>query len=364
MQLKKHIFNAFNNFYDSFDFYTKTYRIDGLIETESYMDYNSKFEYDTDGKLLVIFESIHSGGDEWQKFFKKEYKYEGLTTRIFNYKIGYINFLDVNKYNEITGEFIKPPINKLNELIEIKENIYNEKNELISTKVNLKETFNINTITKPIYYYNNNMLESYLFENAISYLKYDDFGNIIEINCFKLIEGVEVFYSKTVLEYEAYVDSVLISETNYNVYQRLVNVHYKASDEVESFFDDKLHFYSWEGLINKEKKSKLPLFHMIDTNYDYYNEYEIKFKYDSYNEVIKTNFIHSRTSYTKLNDLGEIEFIKMKKVIEEMRFFVYKYIECKIDQDNSESNIVEYIDGFTIIDNDIEHMFTHKFEYY
>ena len=50
--------------------------------------------------------------------------------------------------------------------------------------------------------------------------------------------------------------------------------------------------------------------------------------------------------------------------IHEKRFFVYKYIESIICENNSESKIVEYIDGFTIIDNDLEHMFTHKFEYY
>jgi hypothetical protein len=370
MQLKKHSFNAFNEFYDSFSFFTKIYRKDGLIESESLMGYYSEFEYDMEGKLLVIFETVHIGGDEWDRFFKKEYKYENLTTRIFKYKIGYTNFRDVNNYNEITGKFIEPPIYELNELIGIEENIYNEKSELISKKVNFKETFNINTVKEPTYYFNNNILESYLFENAISYLKYDDFGNIIEINCFKLIEDLEVFYSKTVLEYESQVDSIFISETNYKVHHRLVNVHYKASDEVGNFFDDQHHFYSWESIINKDNKSKLPLSHMINPNYDYYKEYEIKFEYNLNNEIIKTSLKYSDiSSMEKLNDIGEIEFIKLNRSVEEKKFFVYKHIESIVNQNNSESNIgenmfVEYIDGFTIIDNELEHMFTHKFEYF
>ncbi len=383
MRLKEESFTGIDNHFDDFNFFNKKYYENGLLKSKQSFGYLSEFEYTEDGIILVEKISQDNGGGD--DFFKREYKYEGLTTRIFHYKTGYSDLRDEFVPDETCSYLSRPreirdgpsPIYPLNELLSIEELIYNESKEIIiRKKTNLKKnsfseekrSFNdlgnlINRVyienniiqSNSTYNYKNAVLESFLVDNAISYLKYNDDGRIIEIDCFEKVDEVEVFYSKTVLEY---------------LQNRLISVNFNASNEEGFRFNDELGFYGWESLFEEESESALKLNCLLNPYYDYYQKnYEVKFIYGLNNGIKQSTVINTQKNWkTELDSSGVEDIIYYDVEIEETRFFIYKYKEGIKRANNSENiiniNPVEYIDGFTIKDNQIEHMFTHKFEYY
>lgn len=385
MQLKEESFIGVDNHFDDFNFFYKKYYENGLLKSKQTLGCLSEFEYSEEGKILVEEISQDNGGGD--DFFKSEYKYEGLTTRIFLYKTGYSNPLEdqfvhdekysyLSRFREVSDG--PSPIYPLNELLSIEELIYNESKEIIiRKKTNLKKnsfseekrSFDdsgnlINRVyienniiqSNSTYNYRNGILESFLVDNAISYLKYNDDGKIIEINCFEKVDDVEVFYSKTVLEY---------------LQNRFISVKFDTSNEEGFRLKDELAFFGWESLFEKDSESVLKLNCLLNPHYDYYQKnYEVKFIYGLNNEIKQSTVINTQKNWkTELDSSGVENRIHYDAKVEETRFFIYKYREVTKKANNSENiliniNPVEYIDGFTIKDNQIEHMFTHKFEYY
>ncbi|MFV8324688.1 hypothetical protein [Flavobacterium sp. ZS1P14] len=383
MRLKEESFTGIDNHFDDFNFFYKKYHENGLLKSEQKFGHFSEFEYTEDGKILVEKISQDNGGGD--DFFKREYKYEGLTTRIFHYKTGYSDLRDqfvpdetyshLSRLREVRDGPL--PIYPLNELLNIEELIYNESKEIIiRKKTNLKKnsfseekrSFDdlgnlINRVyienniiqSNSTYNYKNGVLESFLIDNAISYLKYNDDRRIIEIDCFEKVDEVEVFYSKTVLKY---------------LQNRLISVNFNASNEEGLRLNDELGFFGWESLFEEESESALKLNCLLNPYYDYCQEnYEVKFIYGLNNGIKQSTVINTQKNWkTELDSSGVEDIIYYDVEIEETRFFIYKYKEGIKKANNSENiiniNPVEYIDGFTIKDNQIEHMFTHKFEYY
>lgn len=384
MQLKNESFIGVDNHFDDFNFFYKKYYENGLLKSNETRGNLAEFEYTVDGKILVEKISQDNGGGD--DFFKSEYKYEGLTARSFHYKTGYSEMRDNYVPDETYSNLSRLrnvhdgplPIYPLNELLSIEELIYNESKEIITRKkTNLKKncfseekrSFDdlgnlINRVYKEnniiqsnsTYNYKNGVLESFSVDNAISYLKYNQDGRVIEIDCFEIVDGVEVFYSKTVLEY---------------LQNRLISVNFNASNEEGFRFNDELEFFGWESLFEEESKSALKLNCLLNPYYDYFQKnYEVKFIYGLNNEIKQSTVINTQKKWkTELDSNGVEDMIYYDVEIEEARFFIYKYKEGTKKAKNSENilfiiNPVEYIDGFTIIDNQIEHMFTHKLEYY
>ncbi|WP_035669389.1 hypothetical protein [Flavobacterium sp. 83] len=384
MQLKKESFTGVDNHFDQFAFFDKNYYENGLLKSNQVSGYRSEFEYTEDGKILVEKISQDNGGGD--DFFKREYKYEGLTTRIFHYKTGYFDLRDQFVPDETYSHLSRLrdvcdgplPIYPLNELLSIEEIIYNESKEIISRKkTDLKNNSfseekrsfdDLGNLINRVYIENNiiqsnftynykdGALESFLVDNAISYLKYNDDGSIIEIDCFEKVDGIEVFYSKTVLEY---------------LQNRLIGVNFNVSNEGEFWLNDELSFFGWERLFEKENESALKLNCLLNPYYDYCQKsYEVKFIYGLNNEIKQSTVINTQKNWkTELdsNDYEDTMFFEEK--IEENRFFIYKYNENLLINKSPENYMImnhpiEYIDGFTIKDNKIEHLFTHKFEYY
>ncbi|UQD56859.1 hypothetical protein [Flavobacterium sp. K5-23] len=381
MQLKKETFIGIDNHFDDFNFFYKEYYENGLLKSKQTFGYLSEFEYTEDGKKLV--EKIKSDNGGGDNFFKDEYKYEGLTTRIFRYKTGYSDlndqFVSVYPYQNLGEPRVgQLPIYPLSELLSIEELVFNENKEIISQKktdlknnsfseekrvlddlgnlINRVYSINNKIQSNFTYKYKDNVLESILVNNAITYFNYNDDGNIIEINCFEIIDDLEVFYSNTVLEY---LDN------------RLIGVSFNASNEDGFSFDDELGFSGWESLFNKERKSTLRMDCLLNPYYDYnQKKYEVKFIYGLNNEIKQSTVINSQNNWKEeLDSEGYEKTMLFEEKTEENRFFIYKYNENLLINKNSENymiknNPIEYIDGFIIKDNQIEHLFTHKFAYY
>jgi hypothetical protein len=358
MQLKNESFIGIDNHFDDFNFFYKKYYENGLLKSQQTAGYLSEFEYTEDGNILIEKITADNGGGD--DFFKREYKYERLTTRIFHYKTGYSNlrdqFVPDETYSHLSIARVGTlPIHPLNELLSIEELIYSESKELISRK---KTDLKNNSFSEEKRRDNNldDTLELKLVDNAITYFKHNDDGKIIEINCFERIKGVEVFYSKTVLKY---------------LHNRIIGVDFNASNEESFYFNDELKFFGWESLFEEESESALKLNCLLNPYYDYcQKKYEVNFIYGLNNEIKESTVINTQKKWKRELDSSGVEDILYYNVeIEETRFFIYKYKEGIKKTNNSEnilinSNPVEYIDGFTIKDNHLEHMFTHKFEYY
>jgi hypothetical protein len=373
MQLKKESFTDEDEYTN---FYEKTYYENGLLKSDYNYENLTEFEYTDDGKILI--EKITYNDQNGQSFYKREYKYEGLTTRIFKYQTGYSDTLDHcvpdETYTHLFRARVGPlPIYPLNKLMNIKEIIYNERNEIISTKVTdlVKNTFseekssfdelgnlisstylnnNILNCAKT-YNYKDNVIESILCNNAISYLKYNDDKKIIEIECFEKVDSLEVFFSKTVLEYLG---------------NNLSAVSFRASNEVDFSLIHELGFFGWENVFKNESDSILNLNCILNKYYDYDNtSYDVTMLYNSNNEIKQCNLSYIKKKWNFEEGVNDYELHE----IEEKRFFIYKYNEELKKIINSEycvfnNHPIEHIDGFTINDNEIEHLFTHTFRFY
>lgn len=368
MKLKKEsLKQGYYGFRSDFE---KEYYENGLLKSEWNGCISCEYKYNNTGEILCKIESIDNG--QGNDFFKKEYKYEGLTTRIFHYKTGYT---DLESYYVPDEEHhylarmldANIPINPINELLSIEEILYNDNKDVISIKKTdlisssfseVKNKFNasgdlINSVLiengnisrNSICNYKEDKLDSYKVDNAISYLKYDVYGNIIEIDCYEILEGEETFNSKIILEY---FDN------------KLINVSFNISNEEGYNSSEGLEFFDWESVFEERNETILKLDHFLYPDYRYgQKKYEVKFLYDSDNKIIQSTFISNQSkSKTELDSIGNEHTIFYKEKTEDNIFFIYKYNE------NFKSRPVEYIDGFTIKENKIELLFTHKYEYF
>ena len=368
MKLKKESFKE--GYYGFRSDFEKEYFENGLLKSEWEGCISCKYEYNSSGEILYKIESIDNG--QGNDFFKKEYKYEGLTTRIFHYKSGYTdlesNYVPDEEYpylSRIPDDNIS--INPLNELLSIEEITYNNNKNVISIKKTdlkkssfseVKNNFNVlgnlinsesiengRATSNSIYNYKEGKLDSYKVNSVISYLKYDTDGNICEIDCYEILEGEETFNSNILLKYFD---------------KKLINVFFNSS-ESEGYKPSQGHvFFDWECVFEERNDTILKLFHILYPDYGYgQQKYEVKFLYGPDNKIIQSTFISNQgKSKTELDSTGNEHTIFYKEKTEENIFFIYKYNE------NYKSHPVEYIDGFTIKENKIELLFTHKFEYY
>lgn len=207
------------------------------------------------------------------------------------------------------------------------------------------------------YNYNEGVLKSILVNGkAITYYKYNEDGKVIEIDCYEINDEIESFYSKTSIEYQS---------------DRIVNIIFNASPESSFGKDNDLVFFSWENEFIKWDKTIKGMELFIDFS-EYYQRknYEIKIEYE-YDQIKQTTFIYTGGDFKREFDSNGIEdFIFYENVvIEENKFFVYKYNErIKIDIPSTNKYIknhpIENIDGFTIKDNKIIHLLSYKFEYF
>lgn len=341
-------------------FYEKKYREDGLIESFCQGDFYTQFEYNDVGKIIIenLSESVRRV-DIWEVFYKSEYKYDNLITRIFKYKTGFTkesNLIpDFNSYGEQVEN--TEVIYALNELIFLKEILKNERGDLaviketdlkrnsISEKKYTYDDFgnltneiwlkNNEKICDIDYNYKENTLEFISIGNVKKYYKYNLEGKIVEISWFDLISEVEDLYATINFEY---IDG------------KCKNIIFNASESRYLLYDE-LHFWTWK--IEAMNNFALDINYWLNCNYDYcYSKnYEIKIEYNSSNEVKQTT-LYSRAS----------------NKIEEIRFFIYEYDEnIKTNSGNylfNNSHPLEYIAGFSIVNNQIEHLFSHKFEYF
>lgn len=368
MQLRKETFRGSNDsFYSDFE---KIYYENGLLKSEWNDCISSGFDYDKDGEILNKTVTMDNG--QGNNFFKSEYKHEGLTTRIFHYQIGYTDLESFYDPDEQYPNLSRMrdgniPIYPLNELLSIEELIYNENKKVISRKKTdltnnsfsgVKNSFDslgnlIKSVStengiitsNSIYNYKDGVLDSYTVDNAISYLKYNERGNVVEIDCFEMLDGIETFDSKVVLEY---------------MKNKLISVYYNTSDEESYTPNELLTFFEWEKLFEKGNETLLNLNHILHSEYRYgQKKYEVKFIYNSKNEIIQSTLLNTKSKNKKeLDSNGNEHTIFFNEITEENRFFMYKYNESFINHP------IEYIDGFTIKENKIEHLFTHKFEYH
>lgn len=381
MQLKKETYSEVDNFLCDFE---KEYYENGLLKSEYRVGSLKEFEYDEKGKLLFITTNDFSG--DIQIFYKKEFLYNGKTTRVFEYKTGSTDLKDRNVSDHLHTNLVEHregpmPIYPLDELLRIEEFVYNSKGErILEKRINLennsiseiKMSYDVsgNLINRVFheanqsekhlnysYNYNEGVLESILVNGkAITYYKYNEDGKVIEIDCYEIIDEIESFYSKTSLDYEN---------------DRIVNIIFKSSPESSFGKDNDLGFFSWEIEFIKWDKTIKGTELFIDFS-EYYEkkDYEIKIEYDN-NQIKQTTFKFNGSVYKKVLDTNGIEdFIYCDNVIiEENKFFVYKYNEkIKIDISSTNNYIknhpIEDIDGFTIKDNKIIHLFSYKFEYF
>jgi YD repeat-containing protein len=381
MQLRKETYSEIDNFLCDFE---KEYYKNGLLKSEYRVGSLEEFEYNENGKLLSKTTNDFSG--DIQIFYKKEFLYNGNTTRIFEYRTGHTDLKDRYVYDHLftnLGKLLEGPmpIYPLNELLSIEEFVYNSKGErILEKKINLEnnsiseikmsydlsgnlinrvfhETNQSEKHSNYSYNYNEGVLESILVNSkTITYYKYNEDGKVIEIDCYEIIDEIESFYSKTSLDYEN---------------DRIVNIIFKSSPESSFGKDNDLGFGSWKNEFIKWDKTILGMKLFIDFS-EYYQRknYEIKIEYE-YDQIKQTTFIYTGGDFKREFDSNGIEdFIFYENVvIEENKFFVYKYNErIKIDIPSTNKYIknhpIENIDGFTIKDNKIIHLFSYKFEYF
>jgi hypothetical protein len=245
----------------------------------------------------------------------------------------------------------------LNELVFLEEIIKNENGKIISTK---DTDFRQNSISEKKYCYDNlgnlineiwmtnnqksfeifynyeeNIIQSISFGNTKIYYKYNAESRIIEVSWFDLLFDYEVLYATTNFEY---------------INGKCESIIFNAS-ESRSIPYEELHFWTWK--IEDINKFALDINYWLDSEYDYCypKNYEIKIEYNCYNEVQQTTFRNITTDEIK-----------------ETRFFIYEYNENIENNPKgymfNKNHPLEYIAGFSIRNNQIEHLFSHKFEYF
>jgi hypothetical protein len=336
MQLKKEDFIHHEDY--QYSVYNR-FQKNGLSEFD-------KNIYDDKGRILTEY-SIDFIGQYglWNVFYKTEYNYENLRTRIIKHKIGYTE--DGNQKWNVYGEEIENEVIPLNEIEEIQEFLIDENGNLKSSKTtDLKR--NLITERKCSYNENGYIIEdvetinnkivsavktSYI-ENTINYItngiyktyyKFDENKKSVEIIVCELKLDCEELYGKMSIEYE--------NELCQKISFKPIAVDLFPNDD----FDFSQYFL--ELLENNLKEQlKLPYdgYYMRVWNY-LLSKFEIVFEYYDNKDL------RQMTLYE--NDSDKFT---------QRQFYIYEYYD----------SILEYVAGFSINNNEIKHLFSHKLKYH
>lgn len=336
MQLKKEDFIHHEDY---------QYSVYNRFQKNGLSEFNKNI-YDDKGRILTEY-SIDFIGQYglWNVFYKTEYNYENLRTRIIKYKTGYTE--DGNQKWNVYGEEIENEVILLNEIEEIQEFLIDENGNLKSSKTTdlkknlIKErkcSYNENGyIIEDVETLNNKIVSavktSYI-ENTINYItngiyktyyKLDKNKKTVEINVCELKLDCEELYGKMSIEYE--------NELCQKISFKPIAVDLFPNDD----FDFSQYFL--ELLENNLKEQlKLPYdgYYMRVWNY-LLSKFEIVFEYYDNKDL------RQMTLYE--NDSNK--FIQRQ-------FYIYEYYD----------SILEYVAGFSINNNEIKHLFSHKLKYY
>ncbi|ELY2011088.1 hypothetical protein SL057_002145 [Flavobacterium psychrophilum] len=336
MQLKKEDFIHHEDY--QYSIYNR-FQKNGLSEDD-------KNIYDDKGRILTEYSSVFIGQyGMWNVFYKTEYNYENLRTRIIKYKTGYTE--DENQKWNVYGEEIENEVIPLNEIEEIQEFLIDENGNLKSSKTtDLKK----NLIKERKCSYNENgykiddvetinnkivtVVKTSYIENTINYItngiyktyyKFDENKKPIEITVCELKLDCEELYGKINFEFKNDLCVKISSEI-------LTNNFFPNDD-----FDFCLYYLELIE-VNLKTHIKFPYDgYYIRVWYDIFS-FEIVFEYYENNDVKQMTLLCQ-------NDLNK--FV-------ERQFYIYEY----------DKSILEYVAGFSINNNEIKHLFSHKFKYY
>lgn len=307
--------------------------------------------YDKEGRILVKYSREYPGQfGLWNVLFETKYQYDNLITRAFKYKTGYTVESHTNPKWDNYGFEIenKETIYPLNELVEIEEIVCNENNYLI---LNKRTDLKANLITEKKYYYdedenlikevesqNNQVISeinSSYIENKLefvsngiykTYFKFNNNEKLIEIIVYELKLNDEILYGKIGFDFKDDICERINSEI-------FANDFFPHND-----FDFFMYFFELLKVhLNQQINLPYDGYYINENYFHSVNKFEIVFEY------YENKSLKQMTLYGDNID----EFI-------ERRFYVYEY----------ERSILKYVAGFSINNNEIQHLFSHKFKYY
>lgn len=331
MDLKYELFTSING-----DGYQKWYDCSGnLIRCDE-----EYFEYDSDGKLISKTWKEFIGNEEvYENFFRINFEYSQKKESWYKYKIGIVSF---GESSQASYENREPKIQDENELVHIREELYDENQRIILIKqFDLENSF----IEQTSFEYTNGVFTKYKTitdgnqtEEKVHHYKGEYFFRMTHSFSFEALDAstkkVEIFYDINGFETSREYQFKLVN----HVYQTKVEFLYEENRTTAILSNVIFDVFSSNEILNLPHNSYYP---NLDFYADVTRNFKLVFNYTS--EKIVSLYLYNN------DDSSILEFSS--------------FFETDIINPGTQAISQKVISGFRYFENRMERQFTHVLHY-